>query len=193
MRALGALLALAIVATSSLSGRLLADEAATQECCSCCDRCGQFGACCRVCRVVRSTKKVTKNVYHTKCEDFCVRGPSDRTVCVDECGRRKVVQTPNCGEVHSRRILIKEEVTTEKPSHKCVVEKLCSNCAACDLANAKRAASAPTAAAIAAAPTSATSDGAPEKDEAPEQVQAEAGALAKVHGALVKLPHLWRK
>ena len=36
-----------------------------------------------------STKKVTKTEYECECEDFCVPGPSLRTVCHDECGKKK--------------------------------------------------------------------------------------------------------
>jgi hypothetical protein len=79
--------------------------------------------------LVPSTKKVPKNVYRTECEDFCVPGPSTRSICFDECGRRKVVVTPSCGKVRSRNKLIKKEVNEEVPTTKCVVEYLCPACA----------------------------------------------------------------
>lgn len=108
-------------------GLLLAGPAMALECCQ---RCGHACECCKTCRLVPSTKKVTKNVYHTECEDFCVPAHSAHEICRDECGRRQVVVTPRCGEVRTRKKLIKKEVTEEVPSTKCVVEYLCPACAA---------------------------------------------------------------
>ena len=96
----------------------------------CCDDCGCDANCCKVCRLVPSTKKVTTPEYKCECEDFCVPGPSQRTVCHDECGRKKIVYTPTCAEVRTRKKLVKTENTKTVPTTKWVVENLCPKCAA---------------------------------------------------------------
>lgn len=109
---------------------LLASSAWAGDDCQRCDRCGQACACCVTCRLAPSTKKETKTQYHTECEEFCVPGKSIRTVCFDECGKRKVVYTPTCGEVRTRKKLVKKDKSQQIPTTKCVVEHLCPACAA---------------------------------------------------------------
>jgi hypothetical protein len=113
----------------------------------CCQSCGCDAQCCKVCRCVPSTKKVTKTEYSCECEDFCVPGPSLRTVCRDECGKKKIVYTPTCAEVRTRKKLAKKETSRNEPTTKWVVENLCPKCA-----DQKTSAPAP-------APKDATADG----------------------------------
>lgn len=94
-----------------------------------CNCCGCQSACSKVCRPVPGTKKVTKVEYSVKCEDFCVPGPSARTTVCDECGHKKIVYTPTCAEVRTRKKLVKTETVRKVPTTEWVVENLCASCA----------------------------------------------------------------
>jgi hypothetical protein len=94
----------------------------------CCDHCGCQSNCRKICRVICETKKVPKVTYDCECEDFCVPGPSCRSTVCDECGHKKHVYTPGCGEVRTRTKLIKKETMEEKVAYKWVVETLCGGC-----------------------------------------------------------------
>ena len=76
-----------------------------------------------------STRKVTKTEFDCECEEFCVPGPSLRTVCHDDCGKKKIIYTPTCAEVRTRKKLVKKETSTTVPTTKWVVENLCPKCA----------------------------------------------------------------
>lgn len=102
--------------------------AASAQAGDCCDCCGCDASCCKVCRCVPSTKKVTKPVYDCECEDFCVPGPSIRTVCHDECGKKKIIYTPTCATMRTRKKLVTTEKTKTVPTTKWVVENLCPKC-----------------------------------------------------------------
>ena len=103
--------------------------AASAQAGDCCEGCGCDASCSKVCRLVPSTKKVTKTEYECECEDFCVPGPSLRTVCHDECGKKKIIYTPTCAEVRTRKHLVKKETSKTVPTTKWVVEDLCPKCA----------------------------------------------------------------
>jgi len=121
----------------------------------CCAHCGCHSNCCKVCRLVCETKKVSKPEYDCECEDFCVPGPSKCTIECDECGNKKKIYTPSCASIHTRRKLVKKEVTKEVKSYKWVVEDLCGNCAQrCAAVDAAT----PEAVAAAVAPTPAVND-----------------------------------
>lgn len=94
----------------------------------CCNHCGCQSNCRKVCRVICETKKVPKVTYDCECEDFCVPGPSCRSTVCDECGHKKHVYTPGCGEVRTRTKLVKKETMEEKVTYKWVVETLCGGC-----------------------------------------------------------------
>jgi hypothetical protein len=79
--------------------------------------------------VVCEIKNVTVPQYDCECEEFCVPGKSKRSVTHDECGRRKVVYTPTCGEVRTRTRLVKRDRIEEVKSYRWVVESLCNSCA----------------------------------------------------------------
>jgi len=120
----------------------------------CCSDCGVK----KVCQVICETKTVKKTVWRVECEDFCVPLPGrDRckSGCQDGCGEtacgetacgetgcggcgddpcaslqnRKYV-TPRCGKVRTKKKLVKETITCEVPSYKCVVTA-CDACGAC--------------------------------------------------------------
>ena len=95
----------------------------------CCCHCGCQSNCSKVCRLVCEVTKVSKPVYDCECEDFCVPGKSDCCVVCDECGNRKKVYTPTCGQVRTRTKLVKHVETKEVKTYKCVVVDLCPACA----------------------------------------------------------------
>lgn len=94
----------------------------------CCDHCGCQSDCYKVCRPVCEIKKVPKVTYGCECEDFCVPGKSCRSVVCDECGNKKHVYTPTCGEVRTRTRLVKHENMVDKVTYKWVVETVCCGC-----------------------------------------------------------------
>lgn len=94
----------------------------------CCDHCGCQSSCDKVCRPVCEIKKVPKVTYDCECEDFCVPGKSCHSVVCDDCGNKKHVYTPQCGEVRTRKKLVKNETTIDKVTYKWVVETVCCGC-----------------------------------------------------------------
>jgi len=87
---------------------------------NCCGFCGNSN-CNKVCRVVCEMKDVKEVRYKVVCEDFCVPGRSSK------CGCSWI---PGCGDVHTKRKLVKYEVSCKKPSWKYLVEDLCPSCTA---------------------------------------------------------------
>jgi hypothetical protein len=85
---------------------------------NCCGTCGSSN-CNKVCRVVCEMKDVKEVRYKVVCEDFCVPGRSEK------CGCKWL---PGCGDVHTKRKLVKYEVSCKKPHWKYVVENLCPSC-----------------------------------------------------------------
>ncbi len=94
-----------------------------------CDHCGCQSSCRKVCRVICEVKKVPKITYDCECEEFCVPGKSCRTKVCDECGHKKTVYTPTCGEVRMRTKLVRKETVEEKVTYRWVVECVCDGCA----------------------------------------------------------------
>lgn len=92
----------------------------------CCSDCGCNCGCRKVCRLKCEMKEVTKVEYSCECEDFCVPGKSKKVGC-DCCG--EPVFKPTCAVVHTKKKLVKHEVTTEVPTYKWVVESVCQQCA----------------------------------------------------------------
>lgn len=110
-----------------------------------CTQCGAPGACQKVCRLVTEEKKVEVVFWGVKCEEFCMPGrcrPGCQT-CETACGEgtsghvthgsgKKFVWTewvPGQAQVPTKRKLMKKIVTKTVPSHKWVVDNLCSDCA----------------------------------------------------------------
>lgn len=98
-----------------------------------CHHCGCHTKCKKVCRLVCGTKKETKTEYTSECEDFCVPGPSHKLGYTYECDEhghkhRKPIWKPTCAKVHTRKKLVKKEVTKEVPDYQWVVEEYCCIC-----------------------------------------------------------------
>lgn len=98
-----------------------------------CHHCGCHTKCKKVCRLVCGTKKETKTEYACECEDFCVPGPSHKLGYLHECDEhghkhRKPIWNPTCAKVHTRKKLVKKEVTKEVPDYQWVVEEYCCIC-----------------------------------------------------------------
>jgi len=112
----------------------------------CCCQCG-CGACQKVCRLVREEKTVSITCWGSKCEDFCLGGPSHInckhvdevcTICDDptKCDNvsskpKKFVWydwCPSWAKQHTKTKLMKKVVTKKVPSYKWVVEDLCTEC-----------------------------------------------------------------
>lgn len=122
MRFLSALI-LAGVAIPSQAG-LLAD---------CCPNCGCHQLQ-KVCRVVPDVKKVTQTKYTVESEDVCVQGKTrceERLVADANCPnglRCETVQVPTCDRIVTKKKIKKVTTTVEKPTFKCVVDTVCSQC-----------------------------------------------------------------
>ncbi len=98
-----------------------------------CHHCRCHTNCKKVCRLECGTKKETKTEYECETEDFCVPGPSHKHGYTYECGphghkHRKPIWHPTCAKVHTRKKLVKKEVTKEVPDYKWVVEEYCCIC-----------------------------------------------------------------
>lgn len=110
-----------------------------------CAKCASTSACQKTCRLVKEEKKISTTCWGSKCEDFCLSGPSVpcrehcKTICDDgNCkedvrgASKRFVWTewlPSCSaERHSRKKLMKRTVTTKVPIFKWVVEDLCESC-----------------------------------------------------------------
>ena len=88
---------------------------------NCCGHCGSRNNCNKVCHVICEMKDVKEVRYKVVCEDFCVPDRSGKCGCC---------WIPGCGDVHTKRKLVKYDVTCKKPSWKWVVEDLCASCTA---------------------------------------------------------------
>ena len=111
----------------------------------CCAHCGCLQGCQKVCRLVCEQKKITTTCWGSKCEDFCIPGPSKsgckhcETVC-EECSDpkspcvqpKRLIWTEwipsSSAKVYTKKKLMKRTVTTTVPSYKWVVEDLCPHC-----------------------------------------------------------------
>jgi hypothetical protein len=112
-----------------------------------CAHCGCGGPCRKVCRLVSEEKTVSIPCWGCKCEDVCLPGPSKpgcehcELVCgtCEECGGSAVRSKPQpfvwndwipgSAKVHTKKKLMKKNVTKKVPSYKWIVEDLCEKCA----------------------------------------------------------------
>jgi hypothetical protein len=107
----------------------------------CCAHCGRECECRSVCHLKCEKKKVTKVEFSCECEDFCVPCKSEKCGTQCECKSveglcggckeiccEKPVYRPTSAVIHTRKKLVKHEVTKEEPSYKWVVEKVCDGC-----------------------------------------------------------------
>ena len=98
-----------------------------------CSNCGcrQFD---RVCRTVPEVKKITESKYVVECEEVCLPGKSrceERIVADNDApgGQRcETVMVPTCSRIVTKKKLKKVTTTIEKPSWKCVVDTVCTQC-----------------------------------------------------------------
>lgn len=97
-----------------------------------CHHCGCCQNCKKVCRLKCEKKKETTTEYTCECEDFCIPGPSKKcgvkTQCACDGHHRAILWQPTCARVHTRKKLVKKEVTKEVPDYKWVVEEYCCAC-----------------------------------------------------------------
>ncbi|HEY1065454.1 MAG TPA: hypothetical protein VGE52_05070 [Pirellulales bacterium] len=84
--------------------------------CGGCSNCHQVQ---KVCRVVCEMKEVKETKYKVECEDFCVPCHSKKVGCKE---------IPVCGDVRTRKKLVKYEEVKKVPHYKCVVKYLCPTC-----------------------------------------------------------------
>ncbi len=84
-----------------------------------CDGCGCCAHVRKVCRIVCEWEEVKKVTYGCEREDFCIPGRSKKCGCREIC---------TCGQVRTRRKLVKHEEVKRVPKYKCVVEYLCPHC-----------------------------------------------------------------
>jgi hypothetical protein len=139
----------------------------------CCAHCGCNTHCRKVCKLVEEEKEVEIVCWGSKCEDWCIPGPSCpgckhcKMVCVDcekncDCHEphatpKKFVWrdwVPGCASVHTKKKLMKKVVKEKVKSFKWVVEDLCPECTqCCRQANASLVKNAPLNAAIPLPPT----------------------------------------
>ena len=102
---------------------------------SCCAQCGCSCECQKVCRLICEMKDVKKTCYSCKCEDFCVPGPSQK--CPQPCGCghckqcREAACVPTAACIKTKKVLVKHEEVTKKPTYRWVVEYVCPKCATC--------------------------------------------------------------
>lgn len=105
----------------------------------CCHHCGCHDNLQKTCRLVCEEKEIKEPKYSVKCEDFCVPGPSKRCgkECECDCNSwfghtcKWIWEPTTCAAVHTRKVLVKEEVKKKVPSYKWVVEYQCGGCGHC--------------------------------------------------------------
>ncbi len=118
----------------------------------CCAHCGCCGCCEKYCRVVCEMKEVKKTVWVVKCEEFCPLMPNcplhcekclesndqkqsgaNCEICCKTCNPCASLENrnyipPKCGNMRTKKVLEKKEVTCKIPSYKCIVVYVCANC-----------------------------------------------------------------
>jgi hypothetical protein len=85
---------------------------------------GNHGGECKVCQPVTETKKVSKRVYTSVCEDFCLPKGSFLAGLIgsSDCGECKEAK---CGQVRTKKFLVVKIRTTEECVTKCVPKPAC--------------------------------------------------------------------
>lgn len=68
-----------------------------------------------------TVKITTKNVYSSKCVDYCYSLRSPMSVLFGK-------DCPECGKVRTKTVLLKKTITEEKPGFKCVPGAPCATC-----------------------------------------------------------------
>jgi hypothetical protein len=103
---------------------------------------GPVGAACcqadcgaKVCVPVAGIKKRDKVIYDEKCVDYCIPRCSLWSIFSGQCGCGGEAGCQNCGQPHTKRLLVKRIVHEECPDVKCEVQA--APCAAYELPAAK--------------------------------------------------------
>ena len=93
--------------------------------CSQCSQCGCEAECQKVCKKVCTTKIVKVTCWDVQCKDVCLAGKLDRSDCnTCTCGP----EAP-CGEVRTKKVLVKKTIEIEVPTVKYEIVECCSGCA----------------------------------------------------------------
>ncbi len=84
----------------------------------CCD-----AACAaKVCAPTSGTKKTEKVIYDEKCVDYCIPRCSLWSIFSGQCGCEGGTGCQNCGQPHTKHLLVKRIVYEECPAVKCEVQ-----------------------------------------------------------------------
>jgi hypothetical protein len=100
----------------------------------CCSHCGCAERVTAYCRPTCEQKTVKETHYRVECEDFCPPGPSQ--LCGEHCRGEGCnswvhkIWKVSCGEIRTRKKLVKYEIEKQVPVTKCTVVYLCPQC--CD-------------------------------------------------------------
>ncbi len=105
-----------------------------------CDRCGSCDCVRKVCVPKMTEKEIKKVCWDSRCEDFCVPGPSvwcGKACKKDDCGCwTHAIWKPTCAEVRTRVVPVRKETKRKVPAVEWKVEERCACCrrTPCDLA-----------------------------------------------------------
>lgn len=97
-----------------------------------CDLCGGCGCVRKVCVPKPKEREIKKVCWSSKCEDFCIPGPSQ--YCGKKCGKDECgcwsyeVWKPTCAEVRTRKVPVKTEVKRKVPGVEWKPEERCAAC-----------------------------------------------------------------
>ena len=84
------------------------------------------GAAVRICVPEPDKKKHEKVTYSAKCVEFCVKGcPGLGNPTHKDCQGCEVQNCPSCGQVDTKKGLIKKVKTMECDTYKCVPQTVC--------------------------------------------------------------------
>lgn len=97
-----------------------------------CDQCGSCEGVRKVCVAKMIEKEIKKVCWDSKCEDFCIPGPSlwcGKACKKDECGCwTHDLWKPTCGEVKTRVVPVRKETKRKVPAVEWKVEERCACC-----------------------------------------------------------------
>lgn len=99
-----------------------------------CDICGSCECVRKICVPKPKDRDIKKVCWSSKCEDFCVPGPSEycgKKCEKDECGCWSYeVWKPTCAEIRTKKVPVKTEVKRKVPGFEWTPEERCSACRA---------------------------------------------------------------
>jgi len=100
-----------------LQGKLRGDS------CNTCPIASPQDLSCKVCKPVAATKKVTKTIYESKVEWYCLA----KCPCLLHAATHDCTSYTTCDKPRCRRVLVKKIITEEQPITKCQVEAVTMN------------------------------------------------------------------